>query len=105
MREVPLDALIEAHPLGATVLDVREQQEYLSGHVPGAIHIPMGEVPARLQDVPHAQPLYVICASGGRSQVSAAQLEAAGYEAVSVQEGTKGWIARGQAVVTGGSPN
>lgn len=104
MREVPLDELIEAHPRGATVLDVREPAEYLAGHVPGALHIPMSQVPARLDEVPHGHPLYVICAGGVRSQTSAAQLEAAGYDAVSVQEGTKGWIARGQEVVTGASP-
>lgn len=103
MRECPLDTLIEAHPRGVTVVDVREPQEYVDGHVPGAIPIPMDQLAGRLDEVPTGGPVYVVCASGNRSKRSAAHLEAAGYDAYSVQEGTKGWIARGQRVVRGSS--
>lgn len=105
MRECPLDALIEAHPGGATVVDVREPEEYVEGHVPGALLIPMGQVPNRIDEVPPGDPVYVICATGNRSKTSADQLEAAGREAYSVKEGTMGWIGRGLPVITGTEPS
>ena len=101
MRECTIDDLIEAHPSGAVVLDVREDDEYESGHVPGALHIPMNEVATRISEVPEAHPVYVICASGNRSRTSATVLGVAGRDAVSVQGGTKGWIAAGQPVIEG----
>lgn len=104
MRECSLDTLIQHHPQGVTVLDVREPEEYVEGHVPGALLIPMGQVPDRMDEVPREGPVYVICASGRRSQTSAAQLEEAGFDAYSVAGGTSGWIERGQEVVTGSSP-
>jgi rhodanese-related sulfurtransferase len=49
------------------ILDVREQNEWDDGHVPGAIHIPMGEVPARYGELPEGADLVVMCHLGGRS--------------------------------------
>lgn len=105
MRECSIDAVIRAHRHGATIVDVREPEEYVQGHVPGAILIPMGQVPKRAHEVPDCGPVYVICASGRRSQTSAAQLESFGYDAYSVREGTNGWIARGMRLITGRSPH
>jgi hypothetical protein len=47
------------------VLDVREDDEYASGHVPGATHIPLGQVPDRIAEVPTDRTVYVVCRSGG----------------------------------------
>lgn len=104
MRECTLDDLQRALGVGATVVDVREPGEYASGHVPGALHIPMGELPRRLVEVPREGTVYVICASGNRSRTSADQLETAGYDAYSVAGGTAGWIQLGRPVVRGLSP-
>lgn len=104
MRECTLADLEAAHLGGATVVDVREPDEYAAGHVPGALPIPMAQVPARLAEVPTGAPVYVICASGNRSKTSAQQLEDAGYDAYSVAGGTKGWIERGNDVVTEAEP-
>ncbi len=54
MRECTIAELAAAHPHGATVVDVREPAEYVGGHVPGAIPIPMGQVTARLSEIPNA---------------------------------------------------
>ncbi len=104
MRECSLDDLIRAHSVGATVIDVREPSEYVQGHVPGALLIPMGQLQSRLGEVPRSGPVFVICASGNRSKSSAEQLEAAGFEAYSVAGGTSGWIRLGRSVVAGASP-
>ncbi len=104
MRECTIAELAAAHPHGATVVDVREPAEYVGGHVPGAIPIPMGQVTARLSEIPKTGPVYVICASGQRSKASADQLENAGYEAFSVKGGTMGWMYAGHPIVTGSNP-
>ena len=54
-------------PEDAVVLDVREDDEWVHGHIDGATHIPMGDVPTRLDDLPEGDPLYVTCRGGGRS--------------------------------------
>jgi rhodanese-related sulfurtransferase len=102
--EVDLDTFAAAHATGAVVLDVRNPDEYESGHVSGAVLIPLGELGARQDDIPGGDPVYVICATGGRSLQATKAMVEAGYPAVSVSGGTKGWIERGHPVVTGTSP-
>lgn len=99
--EVDLEAFARAFEAGAVVLDVRNPDEYRNGHVPGAVLIPLGELTARQDEIPEGDPLYVICAVGGRSLTAAKALVDAGYPAVSVAGGTNGWIERGEPVLTG----
>jgi len=93
--EVGLDEFAAAHSQGAYVLDVREPDEWTSGHVPGAVHIPMNEVPDRHAELPTDQPVFVICASGGRSRQVVDHLQAHGLTALNVADGTHGWAQRG----------
>ena len=102
--EVDLEQFEAAHAAGATVLDVRNPDEYVAGHVAGAVLIPLGELEARQDEIPEGDPLYVICAVGGRSLTATKALVEAGYEAVSVAGGTNGWVERGGAIVTGERP-
>ena len=99
--EVDLDTFASAHADGAVVLDVRNPDEYEAGHVRGAVLIPLGELGARQDEIPDGDPVYVICAGGGRSLQAARAMVGAGYSAVSVAGGTKGWIGQGRPVVTG----
>jgi rhodanese-related sulfurtransferase len=62
-----------------TVLDVREPWEVAIARVPGSLHIPMGEVPARLGELDAARDLIVMCKSGGRSLRVAQFLAARGF--------------------------
>jgi rhodanese-related sulfurtransferase len=102
--EVDLDAFAAAHADGVVLLDVRNPDEYDSGHVSGAILIPLGELVERQEEIPEGDPLYVICAMGGRSLQATKFMVQAGYPAISVAGGTKGWIEQGRPVVTGMSP-
>lgn len=102
--EIDLDGFARAHAQGATVLDVRNPDEYETAHVPGAVLIPLPELAARQDQIPEADPLYVICAVGGRSLTATKALVDAGYSAVSVAGGTNGWIERGGEVVSGSQP-
>jgi rhodanese-related sulfurtransferase len=82
------------------LLDVREDDEWQLGHAPGARHIPMGEVPARLDEIPTDAELYVICHGGGRSQRVADYLVRNGYQPVNVSGGMAAWAGSGRPVVT-----
>jgi len=83
------------------VLDVRNADEYAAGHVSGAVLIPLNELGGRVAEIPDGDPLYVICAVGGRSLTAAQALVRAGYSALSVAGGTKAWVKSGRPVVSG----
>jgi adenylyltransferase/sulfurtransferase len=61
------------------LLDVRENDEYSVGHISGSKHIPLGELPTRLTELPKDQRLVVQCKSGARSSKAVALLEGKGF--------------------------
>ena len=87
----------------ATLLDVREDEEWAAGHAPDAVHLPMSSLPARLADVPPG-PLAVVCRVGGRSAQVTAYLLAQGHDAVNVGGEMLAWEAEGRPL-TGGGPD
>jgi len=93
--EIDVDELYTHHQAGAAVVDVREPDEYAEAHVPGALLIPLGEVPERLAELPESRPLYLICRSGARSARAGEFLAGQGYEVVNVAGGTLAWIDAG----------
>lgn len=100
-EDVTVTEFIEIHRAGVNVIDVRTQEEWDAGHVPGAIHIPIAELQPedpRLLDAKKDGPIYFICATGGRSGRAADSMSQAGFHSVNVVGGTKGWIAQGQPV-------
>ena len=98
-NQVPSISAVEL-PEDAVVLDVREDEEWTRGHIEGATHIAMGDVPSRLDDLPEGDPLYVTCRSGGRSARVAAWLNANGFDAVNVADGMGGWEYAGRPMVS-----
>ncbi len=93
-------------PEGAWLLDVREDDEWAAGHVPGATHIPLGQLGARATEVPRNTKIYVICRSGARSARAAFALVGSGWDAVNVAGGMQDWAAAGRpmAAETGAEP-
>jgi phage shock protein E len=68
---------------GAVLLDVRTPKEYQEGHLPGAINIPVDQVPARASEVgPPSTAVVVYCLSGGRSARAKSALEQLGFKSV-----------------------
>lgn len=96
--EIDVATLATLREQGALLIDVRETHEYAAARVPGVLHIPMGDVVERIDEVPTEGTVYVICASGGRSARVVAQLRAGGIDAVNVVGGTVGWINAGLPV-------
>ncbi|BAW03345.1 conserved hypothetical protein [Nocardia seriolae] len=92
-----------AAPAPAQLLDVREHDEWQLGRAPGALHIPMTEVPARLDDLDIDAEIYVICRQGGRSIAVVEYLNQIGYEAVNVKGGMVAWQQTGRPL-TGDGP-
>ncbi|RKR89368.1 rhodanese-related sulfurtransferase [Micromonospora pisi] len=81
----------------AYLLDVREPDEWAAGHAPGAHHLPMMEVPARLAELPTDQDVVVVCRSGGRSGQVVSYLLGNGWDNVrNLDGGMQEWAAAGR---------
>lgn len=79
----------------ALALDVREDDEWAAGRVPGALHIPLGELVGRVDELDATRPLVVVCRSGARSAQAAAYLGAFGFAAENLAGGLEAWDAAG----------
>lgn len=86
---------------GATLVDVREKDEWRTGHAPRAIHIPLGTIEAQAHRIPRGRPVVVMCASGSRSRLGASMLRHAGLQATSLNGGITAWRAAGGDVRAG----
>ncbi|MEP6814277.1 MAG: rhodanese-like domain-containing protein [Marmoricola sp.] len=87
-------------PEGLTVLDVREAAEWHHGHIQGAQHIPLGDVPARLADVPTDSQVLVVCKVGGRSAQAVGYLLQNGVDALNLDGGMLEWEAAGRPMAS-----
>ena len=67
---------------GSVLVDVREPEEWRAGHAPGATHIPLGQLPQRLSELPRESEIITVCRSGNRSGKAAELLRGAGFDRV-----------------------
>ncbi len=102
--EVTVDELQSAAAGGAPLIDVRERDEYVNGHVPGAVLIPLGEVVERVDEVDTTGPVYVICGTGARSAKAVQWYRRQGIDAYNVAGGTQEWVVSGKPTVPGIDP-
>jgi rhodanese-related sulfurtransferase len=84
-----------ALPEDVVLLDVREPDEWAAGHAPGALHMPMGEVPARLAELPRDRDVVLVCHGGGRSSRATAWLLDQGYSCRNLSGGMVAYAAAG----------
>ena len=94
VREIP-----DPMPADMAVLDVRETYEWVAGHAPGAIHIPLGELPGRTEEIPSGRVL-VVCHVGGRSAHATVFLRRQGVDAVNLTGGMAAWQAARRPLVS-----
>lgn len=102
MSDIPtvaVDGVPDPLPEELAVLDVREPVEWAHGHIDGAVHIPLMDLPERLHEVSGGQTL-VVCKVGGRSGQAAAYLLEQGYDAVNLDGGMLDWEAAGRPMVS-----
>lgn len=81
------------------ILDVRQEDEWAAGHIPGALHIPLGKLPGRLGELPRTRPLAVHCAHGYRAAIAASLLQREGFGQVyRALPGFDAWLEAGYEV-------
>lgn len=77
------------------LIDVRTPEEFASGHIDGAVNIPVDALQSRLNEVPDDQPIVVYCRSGNRSATASQILSQAGYTHIYDLGGLNTWTAQG----------
>jgi rhodanese-related sulfurtransferase len=87
-------------PDGATILDVREDDEWTAGHIAGSVHVPLSQLPTRAADIPPTDPLVVVCKVGSRSARVTAWLAGQGREVANLVGGLDAWADAGRPLVT-----
>jgi len=97
---------VDAIPADAVLLDVREDDEWAAGRIAGAMHVPMMQVPQRLQYDPGPltpdASIVVVCKVGGRSAQVAGWLRHQGYDAVNLAGGMLAWEAAARPMESDG---
>jgi len=90
-REVSREEARKLIDEGAQLVDVRADHEWEAGHIAGAKHVPLPELPQRTGEIDRDRPVVVYCRGGNRSSMATAALNDAGYDAVKLSEGIVGW--------------
>ena len=101
IAEIDVNDLASLLEQDATLVDVRMPDEFEQARVPGAVLIPLPELPDRIGEITAAGDLYVICKSGARSARACEFLTARGRNAINVAGGTLAWVESGRPTDTG----
>lgn len=110
ITEVAIDKAPAAVRAADVVIDVREADEYQTGHIPGAIHASRGMLEFRVSSTPALSPrdlkLVLYCKTSGRAALAAAALQDMGYlDVQSIAGGFDAWVAAGQPVAVPAMPS
>jgi rhodanese-related sulfurtransferase len=94
--EITASQAYDQYQSGAFFLDVREQEEWSAGHIPGSVVIPLDKLAGRLDEIPEDRGIVVVCVSGVRSTEGAKILVEAGFSPVAcLSGGLRAWEAAG----------
>ena len=99
--------MLDADPAGTVVIDVRRDDEWVTGHVTGAIHIPVDDLTDHMDQVPQDKKLLFICAAGVRSGLACEVAASMGYDSenlYNIEDGTPFWIAGNHPTSYGDAP-
>lgn len=97
-RTRPIDAAEAADLLAArraVVVDVRERTEWRTGHIKGAIHVPLSQLASRMPQLPSGKTIVTVCRSGHRSALAARTLTSAGHDVLNLRGGMNAWARAG----------
>jgi rhodanese-related sulfurtransferase len=106
VQEIHAEELMKQRNSGvnAVLVDVREEHEYIAGHIPGAINIPLSQIVDRVSEMKGHATMYIVCQLGGRSMRACEFVESHGIVAINIAGGTTAWGDLGGALVTGEQP-
>lgn len=100
LPEVSIEEFLADSDPGKLVVDVREPMETMYGVIAGALCIPLGELEARLDEIPNEGNVYLVCRSGGRSAYATEALLSLGKMGVkNLAGGMIAWSYAGQETV------
>lgn len=85
-------------PEGFVLLDIREENEFVAGHAPGAVNLPMTRLQGRMDDLPDGK-LILACRTGSRSVQAMDWLAQRGHRAWNLRDGMLAWRLAGFPVV------
>ena len=110
VQEISVDQAVAALQSCDVLIDVREADEYLAGHLPGAIHMSRGMLEFKMTGNPKMQPrdlnIVLYCKTSGRAALSAKSLADMGYTHVrSIAGGVDAWVAAGHEVFKPAQPS
>jgi rhodanese-related sulfurtransferase len=88
---------------GGQLVDVRVGHEWEAGRIPGALHVELGELDARAGEIDRERPVAFYCRGDNRSDMAAAALAAAGYDAAVLTGGIQAWVEAGLQLEPGGA--
>ena len=97
-RTTTIDARTAADRIAAgsvIVVDVRQQAEWRTGHIRGAVHMPLTQLPHRLRQLPSDKTIVTVCRSGHRSGIAARALTRAGHDVLDLRGGMNAWARAG----------
>jgi rhodanese-related sulfurtransferase len=97
---VALSGVPDPLPEGLVVLDVREQVEWDHGHIEGALHVPLMDLPDRLAELSAESQTLVVCKVGGRSAQATGWLAQQGFDVVNLDGGMLDWEGAGRPMVS-----
>lgn len=99
--------ILDSEPADTVVVDVRRDDEWVTGHVTGAIHIPIDDLADRIDQVPQDKKVLFICAAGVRSGLACEVASSMGYDTenlYNIEDGTPAWISGGNPTTHGNDP-
>lgn len=100
IAQTTVSELPDPLPADLVVLDVREPHEWAAGHVPDAVHVPLGDLPGRVGELDPQSRTLVVCHLGGRSARATAWLAQQGHDVTNLAGGMDAWEAAGRPTAT-----
>ena len=100
-------SMLDSEPNNTVVVDVRRDDEWVTGHVSGAIHASIDDLPGRMDEVPQDKKVLFICAAGVRSGLACEIAASMGFESenlYNIEDGTPTWIAFNNPTSYGNDP-
>jgi len=83
---------------GAQLVDVRQDYEWEAGHIEGATHIPLEQLPARAAELDRDRPIVFQCRSGSRSALATQAFNESGFDAFNLAGGLIAWVEEGREI-------
>jgi rhodanese-related sulfurtransferase len=91
-------AVAERVDSGAQLVDVRQDYEWEAGHVEGAAHIPLEQLPGRADEIDRGRPVIFGCRTGSRSFFATQAFREAGFDAYNLAGGLQAWVEDGREI-------